>query len=759
MTEPLLPISPALAAPTSGDTARDARGSWLAEPLVWLYAATLFASAFLLFWLQPLVAKMLLPRLGGAPAVWNTALMFFQVVLLAGYLYAHFLSRCVAVKTQPWIHAAVIFVAFSFLPLGVGTAAPASDDSPVLWLIGKLALNIGLPFFALSASAPLLQAWFARSGHRHAADPYFLYGASNLGSFVALLGFPVLFEPFVAVAHQSRLWLLLYLAFAALLAGCAFWPPSGAMPQTVAAPAAPPHGTSSRATAAWREWLLWIALAFVPSSLLLGVTSFITTDVASAPLLWIAPLALYLLSFVVTFARRALVPASWWLAGQAGAIAVVLLLLSLPGVSLALAIAAHFAAFFLTALVCHGTLASRRPAASRLTEFYICMSLGGALGGIANALIAPIVFSGAYEYPLALLLACGLRQAASTAPWRIGWRDVAAPLGLFAIVLAILLGWDALGEIAPPLQAAGLFLPPLGVLFFRANGLRFGLAVAAVLVPFMVARTSPGLLHQERSFFGVYRVKLDPKAPVIDLIDGTVLHGAEAIDPARWRDELSYYDPAGPIGQFFAALRAASPEAQRVGVIGLGTGALACYAQQGDAWTFYEIDPAVLRLAEDTRYFHYLEQCGAGRVVLGDARVSLAAEPSARYDLLVLDAFSSDAIPMHLLTREALQLYLAKLGAHGTILMHVSNSHLQLWPMLDALARQLGLATRHQLFMPSPAQIAASARPSEWIAFARADADLAFLDGKTPGWNDERPSLDAAPWSDDFSNLLSVIRW
>jgi hypothetical protein len=274
----------------------------------------------------------------------------------------------------------------------------------------------------------------------------------------------------------------------------------------------------------------------------------------------------------------------------------------------------------------------------------------------------------------------------------------------------------------------------------------------------MVAHNSPGLLHQERSFFAVYRVKLDPSAPIIDLIDGTVLHGAEAVEPARWRDELSYYYPAGPIGQYFSALYDASSARRRIGVIGLGTGTLACYARSGDDWTFYEIDPAVLRLAQDTRYFHFLEQCGSGRVVLGDARVSLAGEPAARYDLLILDAFSSDAIPMHLLTREALQLYLAKLAAHGAIVLHISNSHLKLWPMLDDLARQLGLATRHQLFMPSAAQIAAGARASEWIALAREGADLAFLDG-TSGWRDEHPAEDVRGWSDDFSNLLSVVRW
>ncbi|HEX4195628.1 MAG TPA: hypothetical protein VHY80_21135, partial [Stellaceae bacterium] len=304
MDNSLLPTSPTLSTTPTIDTRgtlSSARGSWLAEPLIWLYAGTLFASAFLLFWLQPLVAKMLLPRLGGAPAVWNTALMFFQVVLLAGYVYAHVLSRCLAAKTQPWVHAAVILVAFTFLPLSVGGAAPASDEAPALWLIEKLALNIGLPFFALSASAPLLQAWFARTGHRHAQDPYFLYGASNLGSFVALLGFPVLFEPFLTIAGQSRLWMLLFLAFAAVLAGCALWSPRGATlaPETVPVAPAAPATAPARTANIWRERLLWIALAFVPSSLLLGVTSFITTDVASAPLLWIAPLALYLLSFVI----------------------------------------------------------------------------------------------------------------------------------------------------------------------------------------------------------------------------------------------------------------------------------------------------------------------------------------------------------------------------------------------------------------------------------------------------------------------------
>jgi hypothetical protein len=751
------PISPAaVAAMPSAATPRRARFAF-AEPLILLYAATLLASAFLLFWLQPLVAKMLLPKLGGVPAVWNTALMFFQLVLLAGYVYAHLLSRYLAPKVQPWVHGAVIAAAFAFLPLGIGAAAPASGEAPILWLIQRLVVSVGVPFFALSASAPLLQNWFARSAHRDARDPYFLYGASNLGSMVALLGFPLLFEPWLTTGGQSRLWMLLFTGFAVLLAGCAM---CAARPSRQPLPAAmEPTAAAPAAVSVWTDRLRWIALAFVPSSLLLGVTSFIATDVASAPLLWIAPLALYLLSFVIAFARRPMIPSAWSLAGQAAAVSIVLLLLPLQSPALVWVVAAHFAAFFLTALVCHSALAARRPAAARLTEFYIFISLGGALGGIANALIAPVVFSAAYEYPLALVLACFLRQAASTAAERPRRIDVAAPLMLLAVTVAVVLGWNAIGAISPLLQTAALIFLPLSVFLFRRNGVRFGLAVAAVLVPFTLAHNSPGLLHQERSFFGVYRVRLEAGAPLIDLVDGTILHGAESTDPARWRDELTYYYPAGPIGQYFTALRAALPGRQRVGVIGLGTGALACYAQPGEDWTFYEIDGAVERLARDTRYFHYLEQCGgADRIVLGDARISLAREPQARYDLLILDAFSSDAIPIHLLTREALQLYLAKLGAHGTILLHISNSHLKLWPMLDSLARELGLAARHQVFMPSPAQAADSAKASEWLALARDDADLAFLDS-APRWKSEQPAYGVTGWSDDFSNLLSVVEW
>ena len=359
-------------------------------PSVPLYAATLFVSALLLFWVQPLIAKMILPLLGGAPAVWNTAMMFFQLVLLAGYGYAHLLTRAVPPSRQAWIHGAVLVAAVTALPFAVGDQVPPTDAaSPVvaLWLVGRLFVILGLPFFALAASVPLLQSWFTRTGHPAAGDPYFLYGASNLGSLAALLAFPLALEPLTTLSLQSRLWAGVFAVLVAMVLACA----------AVARRTSPRYGESPAAigiTASpltrWRARALWIALAFIPSSLLLGVTSYITTDVASAPLLWVIPLAVYLLSFVVTFARRPPIRASWSLTGQAASISILLLLFMIPTPPLSLVIPAHYLAFFFIALVCHGMLAARRPPPARLTEFYFCLSLGGASGGVFNALLAPI---------------------------------------------------------------------------------------------------------------------------------------------------------------------------------------------------------------------------------------------------------------------------------------------------------------------------------------------------------------------------------
>jgi hypothetical protein len=715
-----------------------------------LYAATLFTSAFLLFWIQPLVAKMMLPLLGGAPAVWNTAMMFFQLLLLAGYGYAHLLTTRVRSVHQPWVHGAVMLSALAVLPVGIGQALPSAAVSPILWLTGRLLACVGLPFFALAASAPLLQSWFVRTGHDRATDPYFLYGASNLGSLLALIAFPLLFEPWLTLGNQGHLWTMIYGVLIVLVGACALSSASAANAEIMA-----PARTTSEITSIGRR-LHWVALAFVPSSLLLGVTTFITTDVAAVPLLWVVPLALYLLSFVLAFTRRPPVRPAWLATGQAVAMSAVALMFVLPSVPLGAAMVVHYTTFFLTALMCHATLAARRPAASELTMFYFCMSLGGALGGVFNALLAPLLFSSSYEYPLMLVLACLLRPTAAPRKWSVG--DVLAPLGLLLGVLALIHGWSelaALGRIALPCAVLAL---PIAIFFLSRRALRFTLAVAAVLAPVIAVRSAEGVIYQERSFFGVHRVKLDQESQTVNLMHGTTLHGVEFIERARWREQLRYYAAEGPLGQFFTAWHGTRSTPQQVAVTGLGTGALVCYAQPNDSWTFYEIDPVVERIAGDTRFFHYLEQCGArAKIILGDGRLSLRAAGAQHYDLLILDAFTSDAIPLHLLTREALLLYLSRIAEHGVIMVHISNKHLELAPMLSALAQELGLAERYQLFVPPPDALPWSANVTEWMVLARREEDLAFL-ARAPRWTTYTPTRTVRPWTDDFSNIVGVMR-
>ena len=425
------------------EPAHDALRAGLDGGMVWLFCATAFVSAFLLFWVQPLIAKLLLPLLGGSPAVWNTAMMFFQLVLLAGYLYVHLLRR-LAVWVQFAVHAALLGFCLLLLPFGTaaGLVPPSGGDgSPLLWLLGTLAALVGLPFFALSASAPLLQSWFGRSAHRHAADPYFLYAASNLGSFVSLLGFPLVLERELRLAEQGAAWAWLFAALFALVGACfgLLWLSGGRLARSAPVAAAEPDAAPR---AAWGQRARWVALAFVPSSLLLGVTSYVATDLASVPLLWVLPLALYLLTFIIAFAGRP--------DGSRGGLMDRGLMVGLVMVTVLLAcsrlltlplpawvtVPGHIVGFFLIALGCHGWLARLRPSTARLTEFYLCLSIGGALGGVLNALIAPMVFTSTYEYEIGLALAgtLGLLVGVRT---RLRVSDVLLPLLLFVGLLGM----------------------------------------------------------------------------------------------------------------------------------------------------------------------------------------------------------------------------------------------------------------------------------------------------------------------------------
>jgi hypothetical protein len=728
-----------------------------------LFAIALFVNAGLLFSVQPMVGKMVLPVLGGTPAVWNTCMVFFQAALLAGYGLAHLLGTRLAVRRQVVLFPSLQLLVLLALPISLGDSAAAGlpdHQSPVLWLLSVLALGAGLPFVVVATTGPLLQKWFASTDHPSAADPYSLYAASNLGSLVALVSYPLLIEPSFGLAEQARHWVVGYGILAALVLTCALltwrrWVPAEPVRE---APEAPPEPVKSS------RRLRWVMLAFVPSSLMLGVTTHLSTDIGSFPFLWIVPLALYLLTFVLVFARRQVVPHRW-VSRAAPITAIVLGILLLcesmqPPVGVWIGI--HLISFFVLALDCHGELANDRPGAEHLTEFYLWMAVGGVLGGAFNALVAPLVFPRVWEYPLALVLACLLRRGAAASDSRRSRRlDWLLPLAVGGLVAALIVFVRAAALGFNQLTVGLMFgLPSILCYAFVDRPLRFALGIAAVQCAAAVLTADPRIqpLYTERSFFGVLRVAVDRDARLYQLVHGTTVHGRQHVEPRGRAEPLSYYHPSGPVGDVIAAFEPPAAGA-RVGVIGLGAGALAWYAGPDEEWTFYEIDPAVSRLASDSRYFRYVKECHARKldVVLGDGRLRLREAQDATYDLLVLDAFSSDSVPVHLLTRESLQLYLAKLRPSGLLVFHISNRFLDLKPVLAGLAADAGLHCRcRDDLRVDPAD--AGKDPSQWAVMARDAADLREL-ADSPRWTVPAAPASSGVWRDDFSNLLSIVRW
>jgi SAM-dependent methyltransferase len=724
--------------------------------LLAVYTTTIFVSAFLLFLVQPMFARMVLPLLGGSPAVWNTALVFYQGALLLGYGYAHLATKVLGPRRQAAIHVGFMLLPFLVLPVGVpGGVTPPATDNPAPWLLLMMAIAVGLPFTVVSASSPLLQRWFAETGHPQARDPYFLYAASNAGSLLALLAYPALIEPALRLREQSWLWTGGYALLFALMAGAAalLWraSPGGkenATPEDE--PAAPlTLGRQAR----------WVALAFVPSSLMQSVTTYLSTDVAAAPLLWIIPLSLYLITFILAFARRQFLPPD---------LARLLMAILVPGLALILAthetqpllalLPLHLVTFFIVALVLHDELARDRPPARQLTQFYLLVSLGGVLGGVFNALLAPVIFSTIVEYPLTLVLACLLMPA----------RDAEKPTGTtiaLDVAFAVLLGVVTLllSTIATIRgvaftregQALTYTLPALACILLARRPLRFGMSIGAVLLMGTLIGADQDVVHHtERSFFGVSRVKTG-SAGYRQFFHGDTLHGLQ--DPRRPHLPVSYYHPTGPMGQVMGAQLERG--IRRVAIVGLGAGAISAYAQPGQEWVFYEIDPTVLKIARDLPYFTYLRDCPAQwRVELGDARISLAAARD-QFDFIVMDAYSSDAIPVHLITREALQLYLQRLAPGGVIAFHVSNRHLDLEPVVAELALDAGLVAlvRSEAYVEAK-EYADGKTPSQWMVVARRKEDFGRLNTlKSWGTPRRRPGLGV--WTDDYSSILKVFLW
>jgi hypothetical protein len=728
-------------------TRSDGRRLSLALPI---YTAAILLSAFLLFSVQPMFARMVTPKLGGAPAVWSVAMVFFQGLLLAGYLYAHLLSR-LRLRVAVVVHVAVLVAGFLAQPIGVSALAGDPPESgQALWLIGLFALSVGLPFFAIAGHGPLLQAWFARTGHRDAADPYFLYSASNIGSFASLMLYPLLIEPLVPLSGQATLWQVGYLVLVVLVAGAVLLVRGDTGAAVAGRPSSPAIAGTSK--------LWFVLMAAVPSGLLVAVTQHIATDVASSPFLWVLPLLLFLLTFVAVFRERP------WMAQDrlirlmvAGAPGLVLLPFAGHGHVGFLAV--HLAALFLVALVAHGELYRRRPAADRLTEFYLWMSLGGVIGGIFASLVAPVAFSTVAEYPL--LVAAGFLLLPDVRARLTFNRALLALAGLALLAAALSLSAPMLSRLLQPAVLALAVLAGLTAVFALSRGshvaVASGVAVATALL--LTLGLNDRAQDTVRSFFGVHKMHLSADGRHRLLSHGTTVHGAAEVSvPEGVRpDPLAYYHRDGAIAAAIDAARAAA-DVRRIAVMGLGTGAMACLARPGEGWRYFEIDPSVVEIARDSARFPYLPRCGEGEgIIMGDARLTFRRE-SGLFDVLVVDVFSSDAIPTHLMTVEAIHGFLERLGPAGTVVLHVSNRHMTLEPVVAAAGLSLGLevaATRAKDQHWPKEQQDAYKLPADVVVLTR-DAVTAERLAALPGWR-RVIATDARPWTDDYANVIGAI--
>lgn len=724
--------------------------------LVAMFGATLFLSAFLMFLVEPMIARMVLPLLGGAAAVWNTCLVFFQAVLLCGYAYAHGATTLLGPRRHALVHVAVVLAPLFLLPIGLAAGTPPPTQNPAGWLLLTLLTSIGLPFFALSTSAAVLQKWYSATDDAGARDPYFLYAASNLGSFVALIAYPLIVEPTLRLQQQARIWAVGYAVLVGMTLVCAVavWRRAGSATVKAAALA---YSRPAEALS-WSRRGRWTVLAFVPSSLLLAVTSYMSTDVASVPLLWMVPLCVYLGTFVAAFSPSA-APARSIAARfmPLAVIALTLVLIAQMNQPAPVVIPLHLIVFAVIALACHGELANDRPSPSRLTEFYFWISLGGMLGGLFNALLAPVIFTSIVEYPLVLVVACLVRRAApgegrASWPRDLGWVAAVGAAAVLSVVINSRTGS------ASRFLILGGALPALLAFSQQRRPVRFAACVAALLLSGSLVESPFGrAVFAARTFFGVYRVRVDDRLHYRFMFHGPTLHGMQSYLEGRRAASLSYFHKSGPIGQVFAEAPHA-PGAREVGVVGLGVGSLASYGGPSQHWVFYEIDPVVERIARDPAYFTYLQDCGARcEVVIGDARVSLGRARPEQFGVIILDAFSSDAIPVHLLTREALSLYLSRLAPGGVIALHISNLHLSLSPVLGRLAEAEGLAVLWQREPATAGSFADGKFPSEWMVIARDRGDLGGL-ASDPRWKPPVVLPSTPLWTDDFSNILSVLR-
>jgi SAM-dependent methyltransferase len=667
-----------------------------------LFATTIFLGAFLLFLIEPLIAKLILPWFGGSAAIWATCLVFFQTALLLGYLYADATIRRLSPKRQSVLHLGLLLASLLWLPIAPQLFWRSHVTVDPAWrILGLLTFSIGLPFLLLSSTSPLLQTWYARRAPGR--SPYYLFALSNLASLLALLSFPFLIEPRLSSRHQAALWSMGYGLFA-LFCALSAWISRGYHPIAPTLPETPPED----APPASSTKILWLSLSACGSMMLLAVTNHLSDNVAPVPLLWVVPLTLYLLSFAIVFAKRRLY--SRWLAARFMAVALGAAGYAIYDSSITHAIQISVPLFctalFVVCLFCHGELVQRKPAVRYLTSFYLVISLGGALGAVCVGLLAPHILSGIFELPIVLLLAAIL---AAVVLWSEGW-------------------------------SARLFWACVSV------------CMCAVLV--MNVRTMrDGTVAMMRNFYGALRIqefKIGLQLPYRSLVNGTIEHGAQYLAFPENRNPTTYYGRRSGVG---LALRFCCDGPKRVGVIGLGAGTLAAYGKTGDTFRFYEINPQVVQVANG--WFTFLKQSPAKtEIVLGDARLSLESEPSQQFDVLAVDAFSGDAIPVHLLTKEAFAVYFRHLKPDGILAIHTSNTYLKLAPVVKLLAEDAEYATR---LISSDEEVTMMVSPADWVLVTRNQEFLNKPETFTGSENITVPPR-LLLWTDDYNNLFDILR-
>lgn len=731
-----------------------------------LFALSSFVASALLFLVQPMCAKMVLPCLGGAPQVWTTSMLFFQAGLLAGYAYAC-LGQRMGIRKLGALHLSLMALGSVFVLGWKGLAcSPDAVNSPALWLLTTLTSSIGFPYVLLASAAPLLQFCFAN--YARGRDPYSLYAASNAGSLLGLVGYPFLIERHLSLDRQTAVWSGGFIVFALLIAL------TGYLTSGRTDPLPKPSCEKGASERAGQKIIQWLFLAFVPGSLMLSVTSHLSANLSPAPVLWMVPLSLYLVTYILAFSSGLKRPsqAFWGRWMPAVVLVIMVVLLTEATEPLWLIISLHLLGLFWIGMLCHTELARSRPPVSDLTKFYLCIAGGGAIAGLFNAIVAPVVFDAVWEYPLMLALASLVRQRPSFSPRDLQASSRSAVVLDFLLPLALaLVTWiltvlvHRMGIPPGPASVALIFGLPLIVCYtLLARPIRFALAVSALLLAGSFYHGVHGAADDRvRSFFGVHRVTRDRDNSYRLLIHGNTEHGRQSLDPRRQREPLAYYHHSGPVGDLFAISKSTSAQRRRVAVIGLGAGTLAAYAQLGEQWTFYEIDSAIVHIARDSGYFTYLSDASRRgveiQIVLGDGRLQLAAS-SERYGLIILDAFGSDSIPLHLVTREALAIYRERLTPDGVLGFHYSSRYLDLRPILARLAASvqppMTCLFREDLAL-SESEKREGKAPSKWAVMTQHPRTNALAINRHGSWAEVPAPFVAPLWTDSSANLLDAL--